>query len=104
MPPRTEKNLPLTALDIFAGGGGLTVGLKRAHFAVVGAVELEPNAFATYKANHPEVKAFKQDVCSVKGEALLRLSESGVIDLLAGCPPCQGFSSLTSKYDAPHPG
>lgn len=88
----------LTAVDIFAGGGGLTVGLKRAGFDLVAAVELESHAFATYKANHPEVKGFKQDVRTVRGDSLRACSPTGSIDLLAGCPPCQGFSSLTSKY------
>jgi DNA (cytosine-5)-methyltransferase 1 len=104
MPPRTESAAALTALDIFAGGGGLTVGLKRAGFNVVGAVEIENNAFATYKANHPDVTAFKQDVRTIEGDSLAALSPTGRIDLLACCPPCQGFSSLTSKYKKPHPG
>lgn len=88
----------LTAVDIFAGGGGLTVGLKRAGFSVVGAVEFEPHAYATLKANHPEITAYKQDVRTISGEDLRSLSPNGSIDLVAGCPPCQGFSSLTSKY------
>lgn len=85
------------AVDLFCGGGGLTVGLKRAGFQVVGAVENEPHAFATYKANHPEVNVFFQDIRTVKGECLLKLAPEG-IDLVAGCPPCQGFCSLTTKY------
>jgi DNA (cytosine-5)-methyltransferase 1 len=88
----------LSAVDIFAGAGGLTVGLKRAGFNVVAAVELEPSAFATYKSNHPEVHGFKQDIRTVSGEFLRSFSTGRCIDLLAGCPPCQGFSSLTSKY------
>ncbi|MDE0356991.1 MAG: DNA cytosine methyltransferase [Gammaproteobacteria bacterium] len=90
--------MALTAIDVFAGAGGLTVGLKRAGFRVVAAVELEPHSFATYKANHPEVKCLKQDITTVSGAALLELAETERIDLLAGCPPCQGFTSLTAKY------
>lgn len=86
-----------TAIDVFAGGGGLTVGLKRAGFNVVSAIENEPHAFATYKANHPEVKCFKQDVRTIKGSDFSNLLPAG-LDVLAGCPPCQGFTSLTSKY------
>ena len=90
--------MTLTAIDIFAGAGGLTVGLKRAGFRVVAAVELEPHSFATYKANHPEVKCLKQDIATVSGTALQELAGTDQIDLLAGCPPCQGFTSLTAKY------
>ena len=90
--------MTLTAVDVFAGGGGLTVGLKRAGFCVVAAVELERHAFATYKANHPEVHCLNQDIATVSGAALQRHAKTDAIDLLAGCPPCQGFTSLTAKY------
>ena len=88
----------LTALDIFSGGGGLTVGLKKAGFRVVGAVEIDHHAFCVFKANHPEVRVFKQDVRTVSGKSLSALSPNGNVDLVAGCPPCQGFTSLTAKY------
>ena len=90
--------MSLTAVDVFAGGGGLTVGLKRAGFRVLAAIEIEPHAFATYKANHPEVQCLKQDVGDVSGANLRKHIGTNQIDLLAGCPPCQGFTSLTAKY------
>lgn len=85
-----------TAVEIFAGGGGFAVGLAEAGYRTVAAVEIEPWAAATFKANHREVQVFRQDVREVGGPALLRLA-GGRLDLLAACPPCQGFSSLTSK-------
>lgn len=87
----------LTAVEIFAGGGGLAVGLERAGFRPVAAIELEPHAAATFKANHPEVQVFKQDVREISGQSLLDLA-GGKVDVLAACPPCQGYSSLTSKW------
>ena len=90
--------MSLKAIDVYAGGGGLTVGLKRAGFEVVAAIEIEEHAYATYRANHPEVHALKQDVTTVSGKDLLKLIGEQTIDLLAGCPPCQGFTSLTAKY------
>jgi DNA (cytosine-5)-methyltransferase 1 len=93
---------PLVAIDLFSGAGGLTVGLKQAGFKVVTGVEIEPHAFSTYKANHPEVHALKQDVRTVTGKALLTIA-GGSIDFLVGCPPCQGFSSLTSKWKKTDP-
>ena len=90
--------MDLTAIDVFAGAGGLTLGLKRTGFRVVAAVELEGHAFATYKANHPEVRCLNQDIATVSGSALFEHAGTDHIDLLAGCPPCQGFTSLTAKY------
>lgn len=92
-----SEHKPLVAVDVFSGVGGLTVGLKRAGFRVGAAVEIEKHAFSSYKANHPEVSAFKQDVCTVSGKSLVKAA-GGRVDLVAGCPPCQGFSSLTSKW------
>jgi DNA (cytosine-5)-methyltransferase 1 len=83
------------AVDIFSGAGGLTLGLKRAGFRVAAAVEIEEHAFTTYKTNHPDVAALKQDVSTIEGSYLRKMA-GGNIDLLAGCPPCQGFSSLTN--------
>ena len=98
-PTRSDsQGLPPQAVDVFAGGGGLTQGLKKAGFAVAAAIENEPHAMATLTANHPEVESFEQDVRDVSGEALKAASDTGTIDLLAGCPPCQGFTSLTAKY------
>lgn len=89
---------PLDAVDIFSGAGGLTTGLKAAGFRVVAGVEVEQHAIATFKVNHPETRVFKQDVTSVTGADLVEETGGSSIALLAGCPPCQGFTSLTSKY------
>ena len=91
----SQKSKRPIAIDVFSGAGGLTLGLKRAGFRVAAAVEIEDHAFATYKTNHPEVHAIKQDVRTVKGRHL-RALVGGEVDLLAGCPPCQGFSPLTN--------
>ena len=72
--------MSLKAIDVYAGGGGLTVGLKRAGFDVVAAIEIEEHAYATYRANHPEVHALKQDVTTVSGQDLLKLNGQKSID------------------------
>jgi DNA (cytosine-5)-methyltransferase 1 len=88
----------LVAIDLFAGGGGLSVGLKKAGFAVAAAVEIDDHAYSTYRINHPEVSAFKQDIRSISGTAIRELLPNKALHLVSGCPPCQGFTSLTSKY------
>lgn len=87
----------LRAAELFAGGGGLAVGLRSAGFKTVAAIELNADAAATFSANHPDVCVIQQDVRMIKGDTLLSLA-NGSLDLLVACPPCQGFSSLTSKW------
>lgn len=89
---------PLTAIDAFSGCGGLSVGLGRAGFRVVAAVEVEPTARAVYAINHPNVPLLR-DIKRVGGKRLLHSIglRVGQLDLLAGCPPCQGFSRLRTK-------
>src|ERR1017187_10493622 len=83
------------AVDVFSGAGGLTVGMKRAGFKVAAAVEIEEHAFATYKTNHPEVHAFKHDARPGR-DAPLKGAAWACWDFPVGCPPCQGFSTLTN--------
>lgn len=92
----------LRAIDLFCGCGGLTQGLKRAGFQVVGAVDNEPLAIAAYKANHEDVEAWEADIRDLdvsKVKRQLKLKR-GTLDLLAGCPPCQGFSTLRTANGA----
>jgi DNA (cytosine-5)-methyltransferase 1 len=87
------------AIDLFSGCGGLTDGLKRADFSVIGAVEFDKFAADTFRLNHSESNLLEADVRNVDQKKWMRelgLNE-GDLDLLAGCPPCQGFSSLRTK-------
>lgn len=98
---RNRPSAP-TAIDLFAGCGGLSLGLKRAGFKVLCSVELDEQAEAVYRANHPDVLSKRTDIRDVKAAHLRReLSLArGELDLLAGCPPCQGFSSLRTRNGA----
>lgn len=85
-----------TAIDLFSGCGGLTLGLKRAGFRVIAAVENEPISCKTYLLNHPDTEVLERDITTIRPSYLRkRLGLAlGELDLLAGCPPCQGFSRL----------
>lgn len=88
----------LLAVDLFAGCGGLTTGLKKAGFEVVAAVEIDPLAANTYRTNHPQTQIWTQDLRRISAARLgqkARLIPGG-LDLLAGCPPCQAFSRMRS--------
>ena len=83
-----------TAIDLFCGCGGLTLGLKQTGFNVIGAVDIEPLAVVTYELNHPEVHVWEKDVCELTGlSGKQKLGfEKGELDLLAGSPLHQGTS------------
>lgn len=82
------------AIDLFSGCGGLSEGLRQAGFKVVLSVELSLNAVRTYTLNHPETPVIRRDIRDVKIEDLRSVLGEKTIDLVAGCPPCQGFSSM----------
>lgn len=84
------------AIDVFCGCGGLTLGLKQAGFEVIGAVDNDSLAVKTFKANHPEVYVWERDIQGLtSGWVKRKLGiKKGELDLLAGCPPCQGFSTM----------
>lgn len=84
------------AIDLFCGCGGLTLGLKQAGFMVVGAVDIDHLAVETYKANHPRVEVWEESICTLTTQRVKRKLnlKKGELDLLAGCPPCQGFSTM----------
>lgn len=98
-PQPTDKGLHLTAIDLFCGAGGLTLGLKQAGFKVLAGVELESIPARTYSDNHPDVVCLRRDIRELGvTELLAKLKLTrGELDLLAGCPPCQGFSTLRTR-------
>jgi DNA (cytosine-5)-methyltransferase 1 len=90
------------AVDLFSGAGGLTRGLALAGFSVGAGVELNANAAKTYQLNNRSTIVFNQSVRSLSGAAI-KEAVGGNVALLAACPPCQGFTSLTSKLSRVDP-
>lgn len=92
---KRAKALPI-AIDLFSGCGGLSLGLKSAGFNVVAAIDNDALACSTYRLNHKDVVLIEHDISKTRPTYLRkRLGlKPGELDLLAGCPPCQGFSTL----------
>jgi DNA (cytosine-5)-methyltransferase 1 len=77
----------LTAIDLFCGAGGLSIGLHAAGFETVAAVEIGGDACATYRNAFPGTTLLQQDIRTVD------FSQWRGVDLVAGGPPCQPFST-----------
>jgi len=95
---------PLNCLDVFAGCGGLSLGLHQSGVANSRwAIEVFEPAAKAYKLNNPDCEVFTDD-CNVllrqamNGEEFSskrqRLPKKGEVELLCGGPPCQGFSGM----------
>lgn len=91
-----------TAIDLFSGSGGLTLGLRLAGFRVIGAVEIDPLAIETYTVNHRGVAVWGGDIREIEAGDVRRALgvQKGQLDVVAGCPPCQGFSSMRTLNGA----
>lgn len=97
----------LTSVDLFAGCGGLSLGLELAGFETIFVNELHPVALDTYLRNRPKSRV--QDVRNQSGDILaltsregeleslarrLRREAGGDVSLVVGGPPCQGYSGI----------
>lgn len=84
----------MKSIDLFAGAGGLSCGLTLAGFKPLLANELMAQYAETYQVNHQDTQVVVGDVrqiCEIDLKKRLGVQE-GEIDLVAGGPPCQGFS------------
>ena len=85
----------LTAIDLFAGAGGLSYGFEMAGFDIKLAVEKDTWAADTYAANHINKNVLEADIYSLGDEFFAKYR--GEIDVIMGGPPCQGFSIAASN-------
>jgi len=96
-----------SVLDLFAGAGGMSEGFVRSGFKVLGAVEWDEMAARTYRLNHPGVpdeRVIVDDIRKLPKGTLRRLVGRRTLDVLAGSPPCQGFSLAGFRSKKTHTG
>lgn len=84
----------LLSIDLFSGIGGLTEGLKEAKFSTELAFEIDEVASKAYSLNHSRTEVITKDIRFVDTNEVKKKLKGKTIHLLAGCPPCQGFSSI----------
>ena len=89
----------LIAIDLFAGAGGITLGLVNAGFDVVFASDISGACAKTHRRNFPDIAFDQSDIRQLSGRHIMRRVglARGDLDLLIGGPPCQGFSILGQR-------
>lgn len=91
---------PFNVLELFAGAGGLALGLEEAGFNDVGLVEIDHHAASTLRLNRPKWNVIEKDITEItsSSEGIYQYIPQDVeIDLLSGGYPCQAFSYAGKK-------
>ncbi len=104
---RIRANDALRVVDLFSGCGGMSLGLKRAHYDILGGIEFNPNAVATYSKNifkgldekSLEIHSTAHDITKLTPERFLqeilrKEQPENLVDIIVGGPPCQAFSRI----------
>lgn len=81
-------------IELFAGAGGLALGVEKAGFDTIGLIEFDHDACDTLRANRPHWNVIEGDIANVTSKNLEEMFsiKKGELDLLSGGAPCQAFS------------
>jgi DNA (cytosine-5)-methyltransferase 1 len=91
--------MKIEAVDLFCGAGGLTAGLLQAGVKVKAGYDIEPACRFAYEHNNKTSFVLK-DVSEVTAEEIEEWYSKDCIRLLAGCAPCQPFSTYNQGKNA----
>lgn len=92
-------------LDLFCGAGGLSWGLhKNPHFKTTVALDFDEKAAATFKKNMPDTEVIVGDITDANiKQKIVELAKQTGVNMLAGGPPCQGYSMKGKKLGLEDP-
>lgn len=95
-----KPNKKYTVLELFAGAGGLGLGLEYAGFNTIGNIEVDKHACQTLRKNRQNWKVVEEDIKVVTENGIenyIDVPPVGELDLLSGGYPCQSFSYAGKK-------
>ena len=91
---KANSEVQLKAIELFAGAGGLALGIEKAGFNTIGLIEIDKNACNTLKFNRPNWNVINENIANISSRNLEDFFsiKKGELDLLSGGAPCQAFS------------
>lgn len=92
-----RRNASPTFIDLFAGAGGLSIGLQQVGFNLIAATDWDHWSCETLRANHKDIPIHEGDISKIDLQAFSKQIGAKTVDLIAGGPPCQGFSQLGKR-------
>ena len=97
-PRRDRPEDDVVCVDLFCGAGGLTHGLLDAGVKVVAGVDYEEACRHPYEVNHDGIAFHQADVAELKASKVAEWFGDATVRVLAGCAPCQPFSTYALRY------
>lgn len=91
----------ISTVDLFCGAGGLTYGFEQAGLPVKAGYDIDPSCKFPYERNN-KARFILQDIENISSSDLAEHFSTNSIKVLAGCAPCQPFSSYSRRYSDPH--
>lgn len=88
----------IACVDLFCGAGGLTHGFVLEGLPVVAGIDLDPACRYPYVANN-HAQFLERDISKVTVDELRNLFGGAELTVLAGCAPCQPFSTYAQRYE-----
>lgn len=89
--------MKVTSVDLFCGAGGLTHGFVLEGLPVAAGIDLDPACRLPYESNN-KAKFIEKDIAQITIKDLEKLYGDADVKILAGCAPCQPFSTYAQRY------
>lgn len=93
-------NKKIACVDLFCGAGGLTHGFILEGLPVVAGIDLDPACRFPYEKNNGKARFLERDISKVEPEDIKKLFGDAGVTILAGCAPCQPFSTYAQRYES----
>ena len=89
----------IACVDLFCGAGGLTHGFILEGLPVVAGIDLDPACRFPYEQNNGAARFLERDIGTITTTELKELFGNADVTILAGCAPCQPFSTYAQRYE-----